>query len=178
MVVQKIPERLRWAVEELKIAGDERLLEIGCGRGVAVSLICPLLTTGSITAIDRSATAIDAARLRNKDHVAAGKVSFRHIALEDMTGPAQSLDKIFAVNVNLFWLDAARDLDTVRKLLAPGGTLFLFYEPPSLAGRKQAEAKLLANLEANRFEILEVIEADASRSSLFGVIARPVGNSA
>ena len=174
----EIPERLRWAVEELKIAGDERLLEIGCGRGVAVSLICPLLTTGSITAIDRSATAIDAARLRNEDHVAAGKVSFRHTALEDLTEPARSFDKTFAGNVNLFWLDAARGLDAVRKLLAPGGTLFVFYEPPSSAGRKQAEAKLLANLEANRFEVLEVIEADASRSSLFGVIARPVGNSA
>jgi cyclopropane fatty-acyl-phospholipid synthase-like methyltransferase len=176
MVAQKIPERLSWAVEELKIAGHERLLEIGCGRGVAVSLVCPLLTTGSITAIDRSATAIDAALLRNEAHVAAGKVSFRHIALEDMTGPAQSFDKIFAVDVNLFWLDAEKGLDVVRKLLAPGGTLFLFYEPPSLAGREQAEVKLLANLEANRFEVLEVIEADASRSSLFGVAARPIGN--
>jgi cyclopropane fatty-acyl-phospholipid synthase-like methyltransferase len=177
-MAQKIPERLSWAVEELKIAGDERLLEIGCGRGVAVSLICPLLTSGTITAIDRSAIAIDAALLRNEDHVAAGKVSFRHTALEDMTGPARSFDKIFAVNVNLFWLDATRGLDAVTKLLAPGGTLFLFYEPPSLAGRKQAEAKLLANLEANRFEVLEVIEADASRSCLFGVMARPIANSA
>jgi SAM-dependent methyltransferase len=107
------------------------------------SLICPLLTTGTITAIDRSEIAISAALLRNEDHVAAGKVSFRHTALEDMTGPARSFDKIFAVNVNLFWLDAARGLDVVRKLLAPGGTLFLFYEPPSLAGRKQAEANSL-----------------------------------
>jgi cyclopropane fatty-acyl-phospholipid synthase-like methyltransferase len=173
-VAQKIPERLSWAVEQLKIEGDERLLEIGGGRGVAVWLICPLLTCG--TMIDRSAIAIDAARNRNEAHLAAGKVSFRHAALEDLTGPAWSFDKIFAINVNLFWLDAERSLDVVRKLLAPGGTLFLFYEPPSRPGRKQAEAKLLANLEANRFEVLEVIEADASRSSLFGVIARPAAS--
>jgi 2-polyprenyl-3-methyl-5-hydroxy-6-metoxy-1,4-benzoquinol methylase len=175
-MAQKIPERLSWAVEQLKIAGDERLLEVGCGRGVAVSLICPLLTTGTITAIDRSEIAINAARQKNAAHLVAGKVSFRHAALEDLTRPAQSFDKIFAVNVNLFWLDAARGLDAITKLLAPGGTLFLFYEPPSLAGRKQAEAKLLANLEANRFEVLEVIEADASRSSLFGVTARPAAS--
>jgi cyclopropane fatty-acyl-phospholipid synthase-like methyltransferase len=173
MVTQKIPERLSWAVEQLKIAGDERLLEIGCGRGVAVSLICPLLMTGTVLAIDRSETAIDAARRRNEDQVAAGKASFRRTALEDLTGPARSFDKIFAINVNLFWLDAARGLDVVRGLLAPDGMLFLFYEPPSSAGRKQAEAKLLANLEVNRFEVLEMIEADASRSCLFGVIARP-----
>jgi SAM-dependent methyltransferase len=176
MVAQKIPERLSWAVEQLKIAGDERLLEIGCGRGVAVSLICSLLTTGMITAIDRSATAIDAARRRNADFAAAGKVLFRHIALEDMTGPAKSFDKIFAVNVNLFWLDAARGLDAVRKSLAPGETLFLFYEPPSLQAREKTETKLLATLTANHFEVVEIIEADASRSSLFGVAARPVEN--
>lgn len=176
-MAQKIPERLSWAVDQLKIAGDERLLEIGCGRGVAVSLVCPLLTTGTITAIDRSAIAINAARQKNAAHLAAGKVSFRHAALEDMTEPSRSFDKIFAINVNRFWVGATRGLDGVRKLLAPDGTLFLFYEPPSLAGRKQAEAKLLANLEANHFEVLETIEADASRSCLFGVIARPIGNS-
>jgi cyclopropane fatty-acyl-phospholipid synthase-like methyltransferase len=175
-MAQKISERLSWAVDQLKIAGNDRLLEIGCGRGVAVSLICPLLTSGTITAIDRSAVAIEAARQRNEVHIAAGKAAFSHAALEDLEEPARSFDKIFAINVNLFWLDATRGLDVVRSLLAPDGTLFLFYEPPSLAGRKQAEAKLLANLEANHFEVLETIEADASRSSLFGVIARPTAS--
>lgn len=172
-MAQKIPERLSWAVEQLKIAGDERLLEIGCGRGVAVSLICPLLRSGTITAIDQSAVAIGAARQRNEEHVAAGNASFRQAALEEMDGPAQSFDRVFAVNVNLFWLDAATGLDAVRKLLVSDGKLFLFYEPPSRAGRKQAEAKLRANLEANRFEVLEAIEADVTRYCLFGVVARP-----
>jgi cyclopropane fatty-acyl-phospholipid synthase-like methyltransferase len=175
MMGQKIPERLSWAVEQLKIGGDERLLEIGCGRGVAVSLVCPLLASGTVTAIDRSAVAIEAARQENEEHIAAGKASFRHAALEDMEGPALGFDKIFAVNVNLFWLDAAKGLGVVRKLLAPDGTLFLFYEAPLLEARRKTETKLLANLAANRFEILEVIEADATRSCLFGVTARPMG---
>ena len=170
---QKIPERLSWAVKQLKIAGDERLLEIGCGRGVAVSLVCPLLTSGTITAIDRSPVAIDAARQGNQEHIAAGKASFRLAALEDLEEPARSFDKIFAVNVNLFWLDAAKGLDAVRKLLATDGTLFLFYEPPSLEARKKTETKLLATLTATRFDVLETIEADATRSCLFGVVARP-----
>lgn len=170
---QKIPERLSWAVEQLKISGGERLLEIGCGRGVAVSLVCPLLTSGTITAIDRSAVAVEAARQGNQEHIAAGKASFRQAALEEMDGPAQSFDKIFAVNVNLFWLDAARGLDVVRKLLAPNGTLFPFYEPPSPEARRKTETKLLAALAANRFDVLETIEVDSTRSRLFGVVARP-----
>lgn len=172
-MTQKIPERLNWAVEQLKIDGNEQLLEIGCGRGVAVSLICPLLTSGTVLAIDRSETAIKAARQRNEEHIAAGKVSFRHAALENLAEPTQPFDKIFAVNVNLFWLDAARGLDVVRKLLAADGALFLFYEPPSREGREKTETKLLATLAANHFEVLEVIEPDATRSCLFGVVARP-----
>lgn len=173
---QKIPERLTWAVGRLKVAGGERLLEIGCGRGIAISLVCPLLTSGTITAVDRSAVAIDAARQRNKEHIAAGKASFRHAALEEMEGPVHSFDKIFAVNVNLFWLDAAPGLDAVRRLLAPSGSLFLFYEPPSPDTREKMETQFLAALAANHFEILEMIEANATRSSLFGVAARPAEN--
>lgn len=74
-MAEKIPERLKWAVESLGLSGDEAILEIGCGRGVAVSLACPKLHDGKITAIDRSATAINAARERNAAALAAGRRS-------------------------------------------------------------------------------------------------------
>jgi hypothetical protein len=52
-----IPERIRWAVETLDIMGSERVLEIGGGPGVAASIICERLESGSMHLIDRSATA-------------------------------------------------------------------------------------------------------------------------
>jgi hypothetical protein len=53
-MTERVAERFRWAVETLDPAPSDRLLEIGCGPGVAVSLICETLSTGTITAIDRS----------------------------------------------------------------------------------------------------------------------------
>jgi cyclopropane fatty-acyl-phospholipid synthase-like methyltransferase len=50
----KAAERLVWAVEMLAVQPDDHLLGIGCGHGVAVSLVCEQLDTGTITAIDRS----------------------------------------------------------------------------------------------------------------------------
>jgi SAM-dependent methyltransferase len=127
------PERVRWAVEQLDPGPDEQLLEIGCGPGVAVALICERLAGGRIVAIDRSATAIGRATRRNAEHIAAGKAVLLTTALEDLQptdvlGGAEGFDKIFAMNVNLFWVRSpTRELDLVKRLLGPGGALYLFY---------------------------------------------------
>ncbi|HEU4453184.1 MAG TPA: class I SAM-dependent methyltransferase [Longimicrobium sp.] len=127
----KVPERLVWAVEMLDVRPSDRVLEIGCGTGVAVSLVCERLDGGSITAIDRSATMIEAAAKKNRAHVDSGRAIFRHAALRDADFGEGAFDRAFAFNVNVFWQKPAREVEAVRRLLAPGGALHLFYQPPS-----------------------------------------------
>src|SRR3954453_12316412 len=79
----KASGRFVWAVDTLEVRPADRLLEVGCGHGVAISLVCERLTTGTITAIDRSPKMIELAARRNRRHVDAGRAVLEAIALED-----------------------------------------------------------------------------------------------
>ncbi len=135
-----------WTVDACAIAPEDHVLEIGCGRGVAVELVCAKLTTGKVVAIDRSAKMIALAEQRNRDAVASGKASFRTGEFQDAEFDGERYDKIFAVNVNVFWVrNPVTEMSVIRSLLNPGGVFFLGYEPP--AGRvAEITERLLKNM--------------------------------
>src|SRR5438093_317125 len=93
------PERFVWAVDTLALDPADRVLEVGCGHGVAVSLVCERLTSGRITAIDRSKKMIEMAARRNREHVAGGRAVLKAAALEKADFGDERFDKVFAFNV-------------------------------------------------------------------------------
>lgn len=131
-------------MEVLDPAPTDRVLEIGCGRGVAVGLL--LGRTAGVTGIDRSAVAIEAAARRNPG------ADLRVLALEDAEFAAASFDRVLAVNVNHFWVrPAAPELDAIRSWLAPGGRLCLVYEPPTAGRARTLAADVLGAVTAHGF---------------------------
>ena len=124
-------ERPRSVVEQLDIRPDDRVLEIGCGHGVAATLVCERLEGGHLTAIDRSAKMIRAAMCRNAAHVEAGRVEFLVADLEDLDLGDRRFDKVFAVRVGLFYREAERARGIVERWLAPGGAVIAFFDQPS-----------------------------------------------
>ncbi len=127
-------ERLRSVVEQLEMRPDDRVLEIGCGHGVAATLVCERLEEGHLTAVDRSSKMIQAATRRNAAHIEAGKAEFLVATLEDLDLGNRRFDKIFAVRVGLFHREPERARGIVERWLAPGGALFVFFDPPSDPG--------------------------------------------
>jgi ubiquinone/menaquinone biosynthesis C-methylase UbiE len=126
-----VSERLRSVVEQLDVRPYDRVLEIGCGHGVAATLVCERLEEGHLTAVDRSATMIRAATRRNATYIEAGRAEFLVATLEDLDLGDRRFDKIFAVRVGLFHRDPERARSIVERWLAPGGGIFVFFDPPS-----------------------------------------------
>jgi ubiquinone/menaquinone biosynthesis C-methylase UbiE len=173
-VAARVAERLVWAMETMAVGPGDRVLEIGCGHGVAVTLVCERLEGGRITAVDRSAKMIDAARKRNREHIEAGKAELIEAALDEADFGARRFDKVFAVHVRSLW-DRPRELDVVRRLLAPGGRLYLFHQEPGwVTGRKprQFTDRLTGILEDNGFTVSDVVTGRTRPALSVGVIAQ------
>jgi ubiquinone/menaquinone biosynthesis C-methylase UbiE len=126
-----VSERLRSVVEQLDLRPDDRVLEIGCGPGVAATLVCERLEEGRLTAVDRSAKMIQAATRRNAAYIEAGRAEFLVATLEDLDVRDRRFDKIFAVRVGLFHRDPERARSIVERWLAPGGAVFVFFDLPA-----------------------------------------------
>ena len=141
------PARLQWAVQLLEVAPDDQVLEIGCGPGVAVALVCERLSTGRITGVDRSATAVERTIRRNEAHIASGRAVVEHCEVGELDPRGGPFDKIFAVNVNLFWVRPAEtEIHLLRRLLRPDGVLRLFYGFPG--GGHQENGRAVATAAA------------------------------
>jgi ubiquinone/menaquinone biosynthesis C-methylase UbiE len=121
-------ERLRSIVDGLHILPSDRVLEIGCGHGVAATFVCELLESGRLTAVDRSPKMIAAAERRNARHVDAGVAEFLVRDLQDLDLGDRRFDKVFAVRVGLFHREPERARALVEPWLAPGGTISGFYD--------------------------------------------------
>ena len=128
-------ERLRAVVEGLGLRGDERVLEIGCGHGVAATMVCERLREGRLTAVDRSPRMIAAAARRNAAHVEEGRAEFIVAQLEALDLGERRFDVVFAVRVGLFQREPERARELAARRLVPGGRLVSAFDAPDAPSR-------------------------------------------
>jgi ubiquinone/menaquinone biosynthesis C-methylase UbiE len=168
-------ERFVWAVDTLAPDPADRVLEVGCGHGVAVSLVCERLTSGRITAIDRSEKMIEMATRRNRDHIAAGKAVLKVAALEAADFEGERYDKVFAFNVAPFWLQPKQALGIVARQLSPAGAVYVFWDARhTQSGRARDLAdQLLERIGLAEFSVDQVLLEALRPVPAVCVIGRP-----
>lgn len=157
-------ERQKWAVDILDVQPRDRVLEIGCGSGLAVSLVCAQLQGGHILAVDRSPAMISRARQKNLSELASGKLEFLTGAFAEIDWARRKFDKIFAFNVNIFWMESDEDMKVLRRLLAPKGVVCFFYVPPDLVQLKKIRQRLPECLKNNELTLLDIMDKKFANS--------------
>jgi SAM-dependent methyltransferase len=168
-----VPTRILTAIRHLDPAGDERLLEIGGGTGVAVELLLDTYPGLVCTAVDRSARAVDQTRRRNARFVEEGRLTVVEADVADLTaalGAGAVFDLALAVNVNVFWTrHAVHEAGALASHLRPGGRLCLVHELPD--GRPHDD---VADRVARSLDVPRLQTSVPSEDGLLVVLSRRV----
>jgi SAM-dependent methyltransferase len=121
--------RNRRTVELLDIQPEDRVLEVGHGPGLAIQWAAERATRGKVVGIDHSALMHHVAARRNAQAIEAGRVEL-HVASPGTMPPLEMpFDKVFAVNVYMFWPDPVAVLTALALVLKPGGIIALTFQP-------------------------------------------------
>jgi ubiquinone/menaquinone biosynthesis C-methylase UbiE len=158
-------------VELLDIRPDDRVLEVGFGPGLAVARAAELASAGKVVGIDHSELMLRQASRRNAGVIRAGRVELLVGSAGDLPRFDGPFDKVFAVNVFMFWEDPVAVLTGLRQVMKPGGVIAVTLQPRNrgaTADDTQAAAeRIAASLRAAgfaevRMEILEMAPVPAA----------------
>jgi SAM-dependent methyltransferase len=135
-ISRKISPRIAKYVDALPLRPGLRVLEIGCGPGVAAREVSKRIGNGRIVAIDRSAKAIRIAMGGSRAEVNTGLLEFRNIAIEDfeLEDGTQLFDLAFAMRIGA--LDGRhpelqkRAMIRLKSILKPEGRLYIDDQKP------------------------------------------------
>lgn len=134
-------DRIKSFVESMKVRPTDRVLEIGCGHGVAAMLICEKLTSGRYVAVDRSEKMVAAAARRTQAFVEAGVAEFVLSAFETLDLGNEKFDKVLAMRVRLFHEQPDQARKLAERWLTPKGELFVQYDEPAGTSARDEGAK-------------------------------------
>jgi SAM-dependent methyltransferase len=144
-------DRLVWAVGTLGLRPGDRVLEVGCGHGVAATLM--LEQGAEVVGVDRSAKMTAAAAKRNP----TGPARFVTAPLADADLGGERFDKALAVHVPVFLRgDPARELAALRRVL--DGPLHVCAQPLGAAG--ETARHVAAALERHGWRVEAVLRED------------------
>ena len=162
VVARLTGEANHWMVDLLEAGAGDRMLDVGCGPGLAVA---GAAARGSrAVGVDASPTMVRHARRRNRASIRRGSVEVHQADATRLPFAEASFTKVGSLNSLQFWTDPVRGLGELHRVLEPGGrvavVLMARSDEPAGAAPPVWVDKTLAGLEDAGFTGVRI----ASRS--------------
>lgn len=141
--------RSEWVRSLLNVRPGDHVLEIGFGPGVDILRVSEAVEHGFVAGIDPSREMVRQASKRNAVAVEAGLVELLCASAERIPYPAESFDKVFAINSLQFCADLPRALHEIHRTLKPGGAVSVAIQPRSAGATERTVDEVDAMLQAS-----------------------------
>ncbi len=165
-----------WTAELLRIQPGDRVLEIGCGPGLALKACAEHATAGIVVGMDHSQIMLTQAWRRNRRAIEDRRVRLKLGGIELLPMADRVFDKVFAVNVVQFLPDKEAALRAIGAAMAPGATVAITYQPrnhnPTRADALRVANEVKTAMAMAGFEMIRSEELLMRPAPVICVLAR------
>ncbi|MFJ5965389.1 MULTISPECIES: class I SAM-dependent methyltransferase [unclassified Bacillus (in: firmicutes)] len=134
----------QWTIQLLNIQENDRILEIGTGRGMTLSKVAEKLDRGKIYGVDASRHMVKYAKRKNKKLLEQNKAVISLGKAESLPFEDRSFNKLFTVQTIYFWTDIEQVMKEVYRVLQVDGEVYLSFQKQELM-KEQKQAQSLYN---------------------------------
>lgn len=122
----------QYTIAALEVKSRQQILEIGMGNGFFVKDILSSAPSVKYTGCDFSETMVAEARALNMRFIQKRQAEFIVAASDELPLFDALFDTAFTVNTLYFWEHPEKELVEIRRVLKPGGKLFIAIRPASV----------------------------------------------
>jgi SAM-dependent methyltransferase len=112
------------------LADAQRLCDVGCGNALMSRYVARDLAGRHFTLVDQSASQIEAGREVIKGIAAHNAVTSYALPVEEMPLEDDSIDVLYTTGSINLWTDPVAGLAHCKRVVRPGGVLWLFDQSP------------------------------------------------
>ena len=141
-------ELAQWGVSHLDIAGDDVIIDIGCGGGVNVERFLKM-TKDKVYGLDYSEVSVEKSSLRNHDAIEEGRCEIIQGSVSELPFEDNTFDIATGFETVYFWPDLANDLKEVHRVLKEDGIIFICNEVSSDDGFSDDQKEISKSIAMN-----------------------------
>ena len=140
-----------------------KILDIGCGGGIAVKEYSKIFPEAIVYGIDHSKEMVELSARNNSKKIMKGKIIIQYDSVENINIESNTIDIVSAFDTISFWDNEKKAIEEIKRVLRKNGILYIVNGFPKL-GTKWYDIVKFKNqkeyeqfLTDNGFTVIEII---------------------